>query len=171
MRRPRRSAAAALLAVALAGGACTDDTDDAEPATTTAPADTTASSATTGATDVEIPEFSGDADSAFCRGVADDELPVADPFEPGIPPDEVALRLRALRVRFERLVEVAPAELEAELTELLGRLERLDQTLADFDHDLAAAAEADVDMSFTDDPALARTSARVEAYVDQVCTP
>lgn len=156
---------ALLVALVIGITACSSGDDDATPGTSTS---TTSAAADDAA--VSIPDFTGDADSAFCRRLRDgEERPVADPFQSDIDADEVALRLRSLLVRFEELDEAAPPELRSDTALLVSGLRDLDAALDEHDHDLGAAAEAGVDVSFTDDPAFSAAAERIGAYEAQVC--
>lgn len=156
-------AAAVVLAVSVAF-ACSDADDDATPSTTvTSP--TTVESTTT-----EPPAFTGDPDSPFCTTVrAAADRPLLDPFEAGLAPDEVELRLRALTVRFGQFAEQAPDELRTDLDDLSSALTDLESALADFGHDLGVAAEAGIDLSVVDDPRFVDVAVRLTAYTTQVC--
>ena len=154
---------AAVLLAASVALACSDG-DDATPTTTASP--TTADSTTT----IAIPTFTGDPASPFCIAVRSAaERPVLDPFEAGLDPDEVELRLRALVVRFGQFADQAPDELADDLDDLSSALVELESTLADFGHDLGAAAEAGVDLSVVDDPRFVDAGTRLAAYAAQVC--
>lgn len=156
--------AAAVLLAASVALACSGDDGAAAP-TTTAVAPTTEVTATTAP-----PTFTGDPDSPFCTTVrAAADRPILDPFEAGLDADEVELRLRALTLRFGQFAEQAPDELRADLDDLSSALTELESTLAEFGHDLGAAAEAGVDLSVVDDPRFAEVAIRLTAYSTQVC--
>lgn len=121
-------------------------------------------------TDPVVPVFEGDPDSPFCAAIRDaDDTPVLDPFEGGIEPREVELRLRALRVRFGEFAAVAPPALEADLDAVVDGLDDLDALLADNDYDFDRVAESGTDISLVSDPAFNAIGTRLLAYRDQVC--
>lgn len=153
--------AAALVAVALVVGAgCSDDGGDGPldggsvvPETTVAPS------------------FTGDADSAFCevtRSFATEPGP--DPFAPGLDPVDVQIQMRNAVLRLEQLVDAAPAEIEDDLTVLLGGLLTLENALREYDFDLTLAVASGVDIGdLNTDPAFRDAGTRVSAYQAQVC--
>ncbi len=158
-----------LLAAVLLVGACRSDDGGAEATSTTASsAVSSTTSSPTAETGSSEPTFTGDPGSAFCRSL--DELgPVADPFQPGLEPREVQLRLRALRLRTEDALAVAPPELSDDIASLVAALRDLDESLEEHDYDFSAAAEAGVDLSFANDAAFADAAVRIGAYREQVC--
>lgn len=162
-----RRTAAALLSVAALLAGCSDD---AAPSEEAAPSTTLASSTpVAGGGELEL-EFEGDPDSAFCeRSRAAADQPVLDPFEPGLAPREVELRFRALSSRFRGFEAVAPEPLAEDLELLVATFGDFAELLEAADHDFGRLAEADVDVSVFDDPALDRVATRLAAYQQQVC--
>jgi hypothetical protein len=130
-----------------------------------ADADDEAQSTTTSA---EVPVFTGDADSAFCR-LAREDRPVLDPFEPGLEPREVELRVRQLRNRFDEFAAAAPRELRTELRSLVDALEELDALLEDHDYDFGALADSGADTSMFDRSEFGGLAVQIAAYRQQVC--
>lgn len=162
--------AAAVLLAASVAIACAGDESVAP--TTTASTSATASTSTSSdaATTTAPPDFTGDRDSPFCETVrAAADRPLLDPFEAGLEPDEVELRLRALVLRFDEFAAQAPDVLRDDLGDLVSALADLESSLADFGHDLGAAAEAGVDLSVVDEPRFADVAARLAGYSAQVC--
>lgn len=158
---------AGFLAAALLG-ACSGS-DGGDPAQDAAP--TTTHAGSTAAVD-ETYDFTGDPDSAFCqRSRAAADQPVLDPFAPGLEPREVELRFRALTSRFRAFEDVAPEPLAEDLDLLVATFDEFAELLDAADYDFARLAEADVDASVFDDPALERVAARLAAYQEQVCQP
>jgi hypothetical protein len=169
MTAGRRAGALVLLVIALA--ACRGGDEDAEPGTT--PSTAPSSEVTVedpSASTTSVPDYAGDPDSPFCVALAGaDDRPLLDPFEAGIDATEVELRLRALRVRFDELVGLAPAVIVADVRSVADGIARLDETLAVHDHDLGAAADSGADLTFLDAPEFAAVGARLAGYQSQVC--
>lgn len=163
-----RRAIGGLIALIVALGACSGDDDVADPSSST---DTTAV-ATSAETTVSttVPTFTGDPDSPFCDLIDEGETrPVLSPFEPGIEPGEVELRMRNLRNRFDEFADAAPPDLEADLDALVVALADTDAALATHDYDFAAMAEAGVTVSTFDDPVFEIVAFRLAEYRTQVC--
>lgn len=160
MTRRRVVAVASLAFVVLAGCSGSSESADRDEAVVTSSSTSTA----------PAPTFTGDADSPFCRLLETaDERPVRDPFEAGLDPREVEIRMRALQLRFGEFADVAPSELSGEIEQLVASLDELDETLADAGYDFGTLAEQDADVSAFDAPAFADTATRIGAYRDQVC--
>lgn len=152
------------MSVVLVATACTGD-GDATPQPTVTSTSSTVATATT-----PVPEFTGDPDSAFCQLVREaEDRPVLDPFEPGQAPRDVQVRFLALRNRFAEFRAVAPAELVADLDQVLDALDELEAVLAAADWDFTAVPEG-TDLSVFDDPAFTDVGARLSAYQEQVCS-
>lgn len=152
LRRSRCLLAVAALVIA----ACSDG----DPAADEAQARST--------TTTTLPEFSGDPDSPFCR-LAREDRPVLDPFEPGLEPREVELRVRQLRNRFDEFAAVAPTELGPELRSLVDALEELDALLEEHGYDFGAVADAGADTSMFDRSEFGGVAVEIAAYRQQVC--
>ena len=153
-------------ALCLAAGCTEDGARPATPTTTVASAE----SSTTTITATTTPTFEGDPDSAFCQELtAAADRPLLDPFEAGIDARELELRLRALLVRFDALVGVAPAEIADDVELVATGLVALDEALARHGYDLGASADAGEDLSFLDAPEFSAVATRVAAYQRQVC--
>lgn len=147
--------AGALLSGALLAGCGDDDAELADAA---------------GPTTTEVPDFEGDADSAFCRVSRESAgEPVLDPFAPELGPDEVRVRFESLAARFDRFTDVAPVPLEDDLVLLDRRFDRLGAVLADADWEFPNLVGSGEDLSVFDDPALADVAERLSAYQSQVC--
>ena len=151
-RGPCVLALAALVLVGCSSGGDADDDAQARSTTTT----------------TEVPLFSGDPDSAFCR-LAREDRPVLDPFEPGLEPREVELRVRQLRNRFDEFAAAAPSELRTELRSLVDALEELDVLLEEHDYDFGALADSGADTSMFDRSEFGGVAVRIAAYRQQVC--
>lgn len=186
--RARRAVAAAVLA-ALGLAACGGDDDAAgtgETSPNTAPAETALPPAPTtragttaptpasqpsppvpdvSATDVSVPEFTGDADSEFC-GVAAELEEVSD-AEPENPFDSAFYRDTFTRFNelYPQLVATAPPEIAADVEAERASFEDMQAVFADVDYNFL-----DVDLGLLpDSPELDAAKARVDAYLDQVC--
>lgn len=146
----------ALAALAVLG--CSSDDDAAD--------DEARARSTT--TTTELPVFRGDPDSAFCR-LARQDRPVLDPFEPGLEPREVELRVRQLRNRFDEFAAAAPSELRTELRSLVEALEELDALLDEHGYDFAAVADSGADTSMFDRSEFGDVAVEIAAYRQQVC--
>lgn len=158
-----------MIALAVLLGACSGD-DDADYTASASTTSSTTQPATASTVSTTVPTFTGDPDSPFCRLIVEGaERPVLDPFEPGLDPSEVELRLRNLRNRFEEFAEVAPPGLEADLDALVVALADTDASLAVHDYDFAAMAEAGVTVSTFDDPVFEIVGFRLGQYRIQVC--
>ncbi|MDE0805019.1 MAG: hypothetical protein OSA99_17065 [Acidimicrobiales bacterium] len=160
----RATALLVVLAVAVAG--CSDDA--VAPTTTTSTAVSPVGSAPSSTT--TVPTYEGDPDSAFCQElIAAVDRPLLDPFAAGIDARELELRLRAVQIRFETLVTIAPSAIADDVELVALGLVTLDDALDRHGYDLGAAAEAGEDLSFLDAPEFAAVATRVAGYQDQVC--
>lgn len=153
-RGPCVLALAALVLVGCSSGGDADGDDEGQARSTT--------------TTAEVPVFSGDPDSAFCR-LAREDRPVLDPFEPGLGPREVELRVRQLRNRFDEFAAAAPTELRSELRSLVDALDELDVLLEEHDYDFGALADSGADTSMFDRSEFGGVAVRIAAYRQQVC--
>jgi hypothetical protein len=151
-----------VLALLLTSSACGgSDGDTASTTTTTAESATS----TTG------PTFAGDASSAFCTN-SNLRGGVPDPFaDAGATPDERRASFAQVRVAFESLAAVAPADIAADIAAVREGLDLLATYLERYGYDLdrAAAEGTAEERALFDDPRYAKAGLRISAYVDQVC--
>jgi hypothetical protein len=144
----------AVLIGALALGACSDDrASEGAGTTTTAPSTT------------EVPAFTGDADSDFCRLLSDVDLRTLT-GEDG--------EASSVQAAFAELIDlfvdaelVAPPEIKPDMTLLGEGIFLLDQSLFDVGYDFDRLPD-DV-VRAVNDPAFADAGARLAAYRTQVC--
>ena len=131
---------------------------------------TTTESAPTETSTTAVPDYTGDSGSTFCGLLRQaGERPVLDPFEAGLEPREIELRLRTLLVRFDELLRDAPAEITSDIELVATGLLALDDALSGHAYDLGAAAEAGENLAFLDAPEFADVATRIAAYETQVC--
>ena len=169
-RRATFAVRLASVVIVLAASGCTGGSSDTVASTTTTTTTTVAGAVADTTSTTTVPSYGGDPDSDFCQELSSAaDRPLLDPFASGIDARELDLRLRALLVRFERLVSVAPPEVADDVALVAAGLVTLDEALARHGHDLAAAAEAGEDLSFLDAPEFGDVALRIAAYQQQVC--